>query len=68
MSISVTIAPHRNSTSDMDRSRIPMRLLEVAQIMSDECDGDIPIHVLDDSGHEAAIIGGHQIEDDIELF
>lgn len=67
MSITVTIAPCR--ATDSDRARVPMCLMEIAQNMADDCDGDVPIHVLDGFGNEAAIIGGHEnLDGNLELF
>jgi len=54
---------------DSQRARVPMCLMEIAQNMADDCDGDVPIHVLDGFGNEAAIVGGNNdLEDNIELF
>lgn len=69
MSITVTIAPCRAHAVGDSRARVPMWLMEIAQNMADDCDGDVPIHVLDGFGHEAAVIGGHDDHDgNIELF
>ncbi|AWK88430.1 hypothetical protein [Azospirillum thermophilum] len=69
MTITVTIAPcaaeHRPKVYTATRSP----LLDIAQAMSDACDG-LPIRVLDGSGHLAAVIGDASEEDsgDVELF
>lgn len=69
MNVTVTIAPCRTHAIGADRVRVPMCLLEIAQNMADDCDGDVAIHVLDGFGHEAAVIGGHDdLNGDIELF
>ena len=58
MSITVTIAPCPAHAIGDSRARVPKWLLEIAQNMADDCDGDVPIYVLDSFGHEAAVIGG----------
>ncbi|MBY6263779.1 hypothetical protein EI613_17925 [Azospirillum sp. 412522] len=65
MAITVTIAPCRADRLPGGRMRLPMQLLEIAQAMSDDCDGD-PIRILDTNGHEAAVIGRREVE--VELF
>lgn len=65
MTITVTIAPCRTDRVPNGRMRLPMQLLEIAQAMSDDCDGE-PIRILDSAGHEAAVIGRQDVE--IELF
>lgn len=65
MAITVTIAPCRADRLPNGRMRLPLQLLEIAQAMSDDCDGD-PIHILDSDGQEAAVIGRRDVE--IELF
>lgn len=65
MAITVTLAPCRADRSPFGRMRLPLQLLEIAQAMSDDCDGD-PIHILDSYGQEAAVIGRRDVE--IELF
>ncbi|MBP2301380.1 hypothetical protein [Azospirillum picis] len=63
--ITVTIGPCTPARAPNGRVKVPMQLLEIAQAMSDECDGD-PIRVLDCHGHQAAVVGRQDV--DVELF
>ncbi|PWC80319.1 hypothetical protein TSH100_29940 [Azospirillum sp. TSH100] len=65
MAFTVTIAPCRTDRMPNGRMRLPMQLFEIAQAMSDDCDGE-PIRILDSDGHEAAVIGRRDV--DVELF
>ncbi|WP_434624766.1 hypothetical protein [Azospirillum sp. B2RO_4] len=65
MAFTVTIAPCRTDRAPNGRMRLPIQLLEIAQTMSDDCDGH-PIRIVDADGQEAAVIGRQEVE--IELF
>lgn len=69
--VTVTIAPCRSHALRGAKLMLSTQLMELAQAMSDDCGGEVAIHVLDCFGKEAAVIGGHDDDDggdDIELF
>lgn len=68
--MNVTLAPcapakPNSPAAAAQGSRAGAILLEIAQAMSDACDGH-PVRVLGIDGREAAVVG--ILEDDIELF
>lgn len=68
MSVTVTLAPGRSDVARGTKLMLSAQLMEMAQAMADECDGDVPIHVLDCFGNRAAVVGGCEDDDDVELF
>lgn len=62
----VTISPCSPSKiTGKLRSSSP--LLEIAQAISDDCEQDVTVEVLDDCGKTAAVFGKRS-DDDVELF